>query len=274
MADYVCVDFKLLDAGERPRLSDELSRLPIGKVARNVETQSNYQQACAAGFTLFQGNYLCNPVLLTNRKVPSNRFLNFELLRHLNRDPIDLKRVSELVIRDSSLTYRLLRLVNSPFCALRQEVRSIESALVIVGEEVFRRIATLAILSELNTGQPAEILQMALLRARFCSLAAGSCALNSEEQYLLGMLSLLPAMLGLPMEALTPSLPFRVEIREALEGTASCERSLLGWLEMHEGGDWAACDRIAQTNDLSSEHLIRCYAEAVVWAKATLASVG
>jgi EAL and modified HD-GYP domain-containing signal transduction protein len=271
-ADYICVNFSSLAGDERVKLRQQLSPISIAKIAGNVQTQADYEQAAAAGFTFFQGDYLCHPVLMKDRKVPTNRFLNFELLRHLNREPVDLHKVSELVQRDPSLTYRLLRLVNSPFCALRQEVRSIESALLIIGESVFRRIATLAILSELNTGQPAEILHMALLRARFCALAAELCPLDPAEQYLLGLLSLLPAMLGLPMEALTPSLPLRAEIREALEGAANPERSLLAWLEFHERGDWAASDAISQANRLSAGQLIRCYADAVVWARATLLS--
>ena len=86
-------------------------------------------------------------------------------------DSIDLRKLTRLVKRDASLTYRLLRLVNSPICAMRQEVRSIESALLVVGEQTFRRIATLAITSELGADQPAEILRMAFLRGRFCELA-------------------------------------------------------------------------------------------------------
>jgi c-di-GMP-related signal transduction protein len=269
-ADYICVDFSSLGSEARQDIREQFSRISVSKIARKVQTQADYEQAASAGFTLFQGDYLCHPVMMKDRKVPNNRFLNFELLRHLNREPVDLRKVSELVQRDPSLTYRLLRLVNSPFCALRQEVRSIESALLIIGEAIFRRIATLAILSELNTGQPAEILQMALLRGRFCALASERCPLDPAEQYLLGLLSLLPAMLGLPMEALTPSLPLRVEIREALEGAATPERSLLAWLEFHERGNWPACDAIAHKNNLSPEQLIGCYAGAVVWAKTTL----
>jgi c-di-GMP phosphodiesterase len=271
-ADYICADFSSLGSDARQNIREQFSRLSVSKIARKVQTQADYEQAAFAGFTLFQGDYLCHPVLMKDRKVPNNRFLNFELLRHLNREPVDLRRVSELVQRDPSLTYRLLRLVNSPFCALRQEVRSIESTLLILGEATFRRIATLAILSELNSGQPAEILQMALLRGRFCALASELCPLDSAEQYLLGLLSLLPAMLGLPMEALTPSLPLRAEVRDALEGAATPERSLLAWLEFHERGDWPACDVIAQANSLNADHLICCYADAVAWARTTLLS--
>ena len=79
-------------------------------------------------------------------------------------------------------------------------------------------MAMLAVLSELNTGQPTEILHMALVRARFCELAAASGSLDSEEQYMLGMLSLLPAMLRQPMEELAVELPLRPGIKKALLG--------------------------------------------------------
>jgi EAL and modified HD-GYP domain-containing signal transduction protein len=155
---------------------------------------------------------------------------------------------------------------------MRQEVRSIQAALLAVGEETFRRIAMLAIASELNSGQPAEILRMAFIRGRFCELAAGISTLDSTEQYLLGLLSLLPAMLRLPMEQLTPALPLRDEIREALLGADNAERVLLHWLESHEYGDWDACDAVAAGNGLDREFLVACYAEAVLWAEAGVQS--
>jgi EAL and modified HD-GYP domain-containing signal transduction protein len=178
--------------------------------------------------------------------------------------------LSRLVKRDTSLTYRLLRLVNSPTYGLHQEVRSIESALLVVGETAFRRIATLAIASELNADRPPEILRMALVRARFCEQAAGLCALDPTEQYLLGMLSLVPAMLQVPMEELTPALPLRGEIRDALQGTVNPEGSLLKWLEAHERGDWGACDVVVHAKGLKHDRLIESYANAVFWAETAL----
>jgi len=111
---------------------------------------------------------------------------------------------------------------------------------------------------------------MAFVRGRFCELAADLCALDPTEQYLMGMLSLLPAMLRLPMEQLTPALPLRDEIRRALEGADLPERTLLQWLGSHEHGDWAACDAIVQARSLNRDELVRCYAEAVVWAESAL----
>jgi EAL and modified HD-GYP domain-containing signal transduction protein len=270
LASYIKVDFTLTNAAERRKLLKRLNGVTVVLVAEKVETQEQYKEARAEGFTLIQGYYFCRPVLLENRKVPANRLSYIEILRLLRDDAIDLRKLASLVKRDASLTYRLLRLINSPVCAVRQEVRSVQAALIAVGEDAFRRIATLAITSELNAGQPAEVLRMAFVRGRFCELAAGLCALDPTEQYLLGLLSLLPAMLRMPMEELVPALPLRDEIRQALLGTAVPEHCPLAWLASHERGDWAACDVIVAAHGMSQEDLLRCYAEAVAWAESAL----
>ena len=271
MADYIRVEGTRFGVPERQYLRG-IGSTPPTLVAKSVETQEDFKRAWGEGIALFQGGYFCHPVLLKKRKVPANRLLHFEIVRMLHHDPIDVRAVSQLVLRDASLTFRLLRLVNSPMYAIHQEVRSIESAIIAVGENTFRRIVSLAVLSELNGEEPPEILHMALLRARFCEQAAGLCGLDSGEQYLLGMLSLVPAMLRLPMEELTPTLPLRAEICEALQGTANRERCLLAWLELNELGDWEGCDRLVERSGLSQEQLVKCYAESVVWAAGALHS--
>jgi EAL and modified HD-GYP domain-containing signal transduction protein len=270
LADYIKVDFAISGPAERESLFKRLANVTVALIAEKVELQEEYRIASAEGFTLFQGFYFCRPILMKNQKVPANQLSHIKILELLHRDPVDMREVGKWVKQDTSLTYRLMRLVNSPICAVRQEVRSIDSALMVVGEEMFRRIATLAITSELSADQPVEISRMAFVRGRFCELAAGYCGLNPTEQYLLGMLSLLPAMLRLGMEELTPALPLRREIRLALEGVAGRERALLDWLESHEHGDWAASDAVAQSNGLNQEQMIECYAEAVIWAEDAL----
>ena len=272
LADYIKVDFIQTGIQERRMLLKRLEKHTVALVAEKIETQEEYKQACQEGFTLFQGYYFCRPALLENRKIPTNSISHIEIMQHLRNSSIDVRKLTGLLKRDPSLTYRLLRLVNSPMCAIRQEVRSIQSALIAVGEDTFRRIAMLAIASELNTGQPAEILRMAFVRGRFCELAAALCELDPTEQYLLGLLSLLPAMLRISMQQLAPDLPMRDEIREAMLGEANAESVLLRWLESHERGDWDACDEVALAHHLDREILAACYAEALLWAEDGLRS--
>jgi c-di-GMP-related signal transduction protein len=270
LADYVKVDFTLSPPEERKMLIGRMRNHAVVLVAEKIETQAEYKQACAEGFTLFQGFYFCRPEMIENRKAPVNWLSYVEILQLLHSDSLDLKQLTRLVKRDTALTYRLLRLANSPLNGIRNEVHSIRDALLVVGEDAFRRMATLAITCELNARQPAEVLRMSFVRGRFCELASGPCGLDPSEQYLLGMLSLLPAMLRLPMPALTPSLPLREEIRGALKGEMLPEGVLLRWMENQERGDWAACDATAETCRLDAEQLVRCYAAAVLWAEDAL----
>ena len=270
LADNIKVDFIQMDAAGRQELFRQLRGTSAVLVAEKVETQEEYKQACKEGFTLFQGYYFCRPLLMQCRKIPANRVSHIHMLKLLQQDPLDLPQLSQLVKRDTSLTYRFLRLVNSPMCAMRQKVTSIMSALLVVGDDAVRRIITLAITSELNANQPLEILRMAFIRGRFCELASRLCGLVQGEQYLLGMFSLLPAMLRIPMDSLAPELPLREEIRAALMGTVSRESSLLRWAESHERGDWEECDAIINTYGLNLEKVTWCYAKAVVWADSAL----
>lgn len=272
LASYIKVDFALTSAFERRQLFQRLEGRSIALIAEKVETQQEYAEACREGFTLFQGYYFCRPVLLKNYAIPANRLFHLQILQKLHTPPVNLHELSSLLKRDTSLTYRLMRLVNSPISAVRQEIRSIESALIAVGEDTFRRIATLAITGEINGNQTPELLRMAFVRGRFCELAAAQRGLDSTEQYLVGMLSMVPAMLSIAIEEVVPTLPLRTEVRAALTGTPSIERCLLDWLEANEQGQWQRCDELAAQWKLQPEDLARCYAEALVWAETALSS--
>jgi EAL and modified HD-GYP domain-containing signal transduction protein len=270
MADYLKVDFSRTNPRERQTLRGQVSDAKATLVAEKVETQEQFKAARDEGFALVQGYFFCRPVVLGSRQVPANRLSQLEILRLLKDDSLNLHKLTQLVKRDASLTYRLLRLINSPVCAMPQEVHSVQAALLAVGEETFRRMAIVAITSEMNLGQPLELLRMAFVRGRFCELAARACGLDGTEQYLLGLLSLLPAMLRTPMKDLAPTMPLREEIRRALMGEEIAERSLLAWLERYERGDWAGCGEIASTNELEEGALLCSYQEAVAWTEAAL----
>ncbi len=272
LADYVKVDFDRISKEERRELFEQARGKPIGMLAKNIDTQANYVRAREEGFELFEGHYFCEPVAVRNRRPPVNQILRIDILRALQQTPLEVHKVSQLVKRDGPLTYQLLRLANSPLWAVRKEIDSIEQALMTVGDDAFRRIATTAIASEFNGNQPPELLCMAMVRGRFCEVAGGMRNLDPFIQYLLGLLSLLPAMQGQAMKDIAPTLPLGGEIREALLGTKNPERVLLGWLENYERGDWAGCDAAAEGDGLNQQELAKTYVDAVAWTEAALHS--
>jgi c-di-GMP-related signal transduction protein len=270
LADYIKVDFSLLKHEERLKLLKQLPRNSATLLAEKVETHQDFFQACEEGFKLFQGYYFCYPEVVAKQNIPANTHFHLEILQQLLNDPLDLACLCPLVESDASLTYRLLRLVNSVGFGFRREVDSVHTALVVVGDDAFRRMAALAIASQMNSSRSAEILHTALVRARFCETAAPTCQLNDAEQYLLGLMSLFPAMLRAPMDEIAPMLPLRKEIRESLSGMALPERTVLTWIESHERGDWQASDAVVQSRGLNGDQMARFYVEAVRWADAVL----
>lgn len=265
LLDYVKADFPRLDARMLQILRKRINVDFPALIAENVQSQQDFRHAVDVGFSYFQGFYFCHPEPVRNAKVPANRMVHIEILHQLFRDPLDLDKLCPLVIRDAALVYRLLRLVNSPICAIRREVDSVQAAILILGENAFRRIATLAIQCELNAEQPPEIVHMALVRARFCELAAPHAGLDPSEQYLLGMMSMLPAMVRVPMIALAADLPLRPAAVDALLGAAVPERRLLAWIEALERSSFTECYRISDICKLDHEKLNNFYLEAVAW---------
>ena len=279
LADFIKVDFLATTKNERELLMErvrnqamreERKGRPVQFIAEKIETQADYEQALSEGFELFQGYYFCRPVIMRGRQVPSNRVYHIKILEELNHTPMNLIRLCGLVKRDAALTYRVLRLVNSPLYGVRQEIQSIQSALIVIGEDMFRRVALLAITSEWNKNQPTEILRMAFIRAKFCELIAPLVGLNNTEQYLVGLLSLMPAMLRYPMDALVAGMPLREELQQALLGDKNTERMLLDWIELYERGEWVQCDQLALSLHMDPALLSRGYEEAILWAHAAV----
>jgi EAL and modified HD-GYP domain-containing signal transduction protein len=173
-------------------------------------------------------------------------------------------------MRDASLTYTLLRLANSPLFTTRQEITSIHSALMHLGDERSRRIAMLAIATDFDTGQPPELLRMAFERGRFGELSAELLGLSPSEQYLIGLASMFPAMLRMKVETLVPLLPLREEARAALLGRQCREGVLLDLMVCQDRLDWTSYDAIVKANGLRLDQLMWRYAEAQDWANATI----
>jgi EAL and modified HD-GYP domain-containing signal transduction protein len=239
-------------------------------ILERVETQQDLTAAIAEGFKLFQGYYFCRPQIIEHQTVPPNRMIHLQIMQAVLQNPLPIKLVSSLVKREPSLTYRLLRMVNSPIYATRQVITSIEAAMVMIGDEMFRRVALLATASELRGNHPSELLRMAFLRGRFCELAAPAKGYDPTEQYLLGLLSLLPAMLNVPMEAIATALPLRRGVRQALLGDSNKERVILDWLEHYEMGQWLICDQIAAAEQLEESELAALHLQSMDWAEANM----
>ena len=270
--DYIKIDAAQLESAEWDQFLKRRLHGPATVVGDNVHSHETYRTARGAGLEYFKGFYFSNPELIPGGRIPANRIWHFEMLRELFKDPLDLKSLCPLVERDPSLLYRVLRFINSPLCAVRMPVTSIEMAIIMLGDATFRRIATLAIQCAASQHQSPELVNMAMTRSRFCASGASLAGLDADEQYLVGMISLLPPMLGVTMGLILPGLPLRDPVRDALAGIPVKERCLLSWIEALENDRVAECESLAQQYRLDRHELMRFYIAALEEARAVLSA--
>lgn len=272
MADFIKLDYLNTTSLERRRTLQHLGRFRGTLIAEKVEDLPDYDEARRDGCRLFQGYYFCKPISLRQRTIPANRQVHLRLLSLFQQQPLDLTAIGEILKLEPSVTYRLLRYVNSPLCGARQPVSSIATALLVLGDDMVRRIGTLALVSELNAGPSPEILRMALVRARFCELSSAFGSLDEKEQYLLGLFSLLPAMLQCPMEQVLSGLPLAPSTRDALLGASPLHRRSLDWLELHERGEFAKAEAFANLHGAQGGLLAENFTQATLWADKLLSA--
>lgn len=271
MVDYIKIDPLCINIASirnlRNRLKDNFTTL----IAENVQSSEDYRQAKEAEFSWFQGSSVAPTEPLRYTKVPANRAVHIEILKQLFLDPLNLNQLCPLVMREPSLVYRLLRMVNTTVSVIRRKVESAPEAITFLGEDTFRRMTMLAIRCELQSELPPEIIRKALVRAKFCELAAPLAGLKPGEQYLLGLMSMLPAMLRVPVAPFVGELPLRPNVVEALLGGSVPEGKLLDWVETLERAQFAECYRIADFHKLDKNKLDRCYLDALTWESGEVA---
>ena len=262
------VKLNMLELG-REQLTEQVKRLrsyPCALLADKLATQPDHEFCVTVGCDLFQGYFFCRPAVVGTRGIAANRLALLQVVAALHDPDVELSGVEQLIARDVALSFRLLRYVNSAFFGLRGDVRSIGQALALLGVENVRRWTTLSVLASIDN-KPTELTVIALIRARFCELAAkhlGSA--GPAELFTLGLFSVIDGMMDAPMHDVVASLPLADDMREALVLRKGEKGRLLDCVAALEAGDYAhASTVVAGAGEL--------YLESLIWANTAAESL-
>jgi EAL and modified HD-GYP domain-containing signal transduction protein len=238
-------------------------------VAERVETIDVVAQARDAGCSLFQGYYFCRPATRSVKAIPGRRLAYLHLFAAISRPDLTIAMLEDLVKRDVSLTVRVLRSINSAAYGLRQEITSLRHALVLLGIQQVRNWAAVWAMAGVNSGGTPEAVSVALLRARSCEVIghAWSGAEAGGQLFLLGMCSMLDAILDQPMDQAIAGLELLTGVRDALLGGSNALRSILDAVVAYEQGDWDRAGHIVRTLGLPERLLPSAYSDALRWAR-------
>jgi c-di-GMP-related signal transduction protein len=273
-ADILKIDVLATAPGDWAAVMQHRRRPGLLFLAEKVETRAVADECRRLGFALFQGYYFARPTLMPNRTLVGNQLQYLRMLEQIHRAGFEIDEFERVVKNDLSLSYKLLRYINSAFFGWKAEIRSIRQALVALGEREFKKWASLVVLVGMASDKPLELVLDAIIRARMCERIAQRSGPPEFSQglFLLGLFSLLDAILERPLADCLQDVALAPEIKAALLGEPNHHRSILDAVIAYEGGDWEAIARQARQAHVPEQELAAIYWEVVAWAQATLPS--
>lgn len=268
------VDYLLTEAPRVPSVVNRSAHVvrptrPPAVVAVDVDSLEAFDAAVAFGCVSYQGDFISRPHLKPTSNLPPARITALRLLRALQNPDISVIALEDLIKPDAAFCLRVLRAVNGAGYGQQTRITSLRQALLLVGTTTVREWATTWAVSQFSQQAPAELVLMASMRGRFCELLAkGSLANTGGDAFLLGMCSLLDAILESPMPAILKHLPLPEAIDAALRGEQNAQRELLDCAIAFEHGQWDVSRRLAADAGLDVAHLAESYQGAIRWIAA------
>ena len=274
IAKLIKVDMRATAKTEQEHLLRTYPPRGIAMLAEKVETREEFDWAQRAGYDLFQGYFFTRPVVVRSRQVPACKATCLQLLREVQHSDLDFKKLAALISRDVSLSHKLLQYVNSALFYRAVEVRSLDHCVVIVGEDNIRHWVALAALPILAKDKPGEVVTHSLVRARFCERLAQLSGIQEKELgFLMGLFSLLDALIDLPLEEALLRVNLPPAIRGVLLGTLREDDALKNVFALvcrYEVGDWDAVTAFAAKLKIQASAIGAAYAESALWAQQAL----
>ena len=266
LADIIKIDVRATRPEERAAMLRRYGTAKCRMLAEKLETPQEFQQARDMGFVYFQGYFFCRPELVMGREVPASRLHYLRLLEIVSRSEFDLRELERMIKQETSICYRLLRYLNFPLFGFSLEIKSIRHAMAILGERELRRWIRLVVTVSAAEQKCSELVLMALARARFCELLSKRLPSNSDL-FLMGLLSIMDAILEVRMEALLEQVPVDREIKAALLGQSGTLRPLYRLMLAQESGEWEQSSELARELKLSADEVDGQWWQATQWAQ-------
>lgn len=272
MADIIKVDFKETDAEERKAIIKRIGKNKIKFLAEKVETTEDFTHALEMGYSYFQGYFFSRPIIVSGRDIPSNKLIYLQLLKELHSQEFDFDHIEGLFKKDVSLSYKLLKFINSANFSFRTEINSIKQALIMLGKKGISKWLSLVALKGIGEDKPDELLVTAICRAIFCELIASKVGLANQRSdlFLMGMFSLIDAFLDQPLSTILTELPISKEIKNALLGEQSLFQAVYQLVLFYEKGDWENLHEMTVQLGLDEAEVIGFYIESLEMANRML----
>lgn len=268
LIDLLKVEFPALTSDQHLTVVQSARHHKYQLLAEKVETYEQFELGLKLGYDYFQGYFFCKPQLKRTRRIPRSHAHCLQLLRKVNEPDFDVDELEKLFRGDLALSFKLLKYLNSPLFGRPRDLNSVRHGILMLGQKPLRRWVALITVEDLASEKPHELVITCLARARFCELVGlrvlgGS---NSGDCFLVGMFSLLDALLDQPLDQLANELNLAEPLRLALQGHYSQLLPFLKLAAAMERADWTVIGNLSEGIGLSSAEAMELYQTGVEWA--------
>ncbi len=231
-------------------------------IATGVNTQEVYNYAKELNVDYVEGNYISTTMTTKTSKMDFMQGNLYQLIIEITKDEPDIEELAQIVSRDASLTYALLKMANSAYFAVHHETTSVHQAMVRVGISQLKQWIYLLSFEANEDSTSEELLKTSFMRANFASglvKRMKNFVINSTDAYLLGMFSTLEYMIDASMEEILAEIPIVEEVKEALVSHKGKAGKLYDLLLCYERAEWSEIKVIAEELGIRTSELAQMY---------------
>jgi c-di-GMP-related signal transduction protein len=263
--DFIKFDIQIFPLAEAKSFIHN-SNYKIKFLAEKVETYDEFQQAKKIGFDYFQGYFFSKPEMLKQRIIEPSELVTLQLCKEISTSELNYAEIEKLIASDVTLSYKLLKYVNESSVIIKA-ITSFKHALMYLGQDKLRLFISLMTVAHANQHKPQYLYVLSIQRARFCEqlVTKGSLKAEPSQAFLMGMFSLLDALLDQPLSLLLTNLPLSDELKLALNEGKGELGHLLNAVKAYENADWEQVNNHCNVLDISEELFASQYAESVKW---------
>lgn len=272
LANIIKIDFMLTPIDEIQKIVRHFEGKNIKLLAEKIETYEEFENALSMGFLYFQGYFFSKPEIFSGKEIAPAKITLLQIVGEANKKECSFEKLEKLINRDVSISYKLLRYINSGFFKRACEISSIKHAIVLLGEMEVKRFISMVATAELASDKPDELVRASIIRARMCELLGlhSHNGADISELFLMGLFSLIDAMLDNNMEDIMQSLPLSKNIKQALLEERGNLGDYLKLVSSYESANWEIFSSIISNINVNEKKLPEFYQEAVSWADSYL----
>ncbi|MGY8897648.1 MAG: EAL and HDOD domain-containing protein [Paraglaciecola sp.] len=271
--DIIKIDYQETSHHQILQIIEAIKPFPnIKLLAEKIETHQEYLQALEYGCCYFQGYFFSKPELIKNTALTPSQMAIAKLMAEMAKEEPNIKLISQAFESDVSLSFKLLRYAQSPIFKRTKQIETIKQAIVVLGQNELRRFVSLLFTAQFSEGKPAELTVMSLSRAHYCELLTEYSNQRDgiASAFLVGLLSLLDAMLDADIAELMAKLPISQAIKDSIVLRQGEQAQYLMLSEFFENGQWSDVNRLCENLDVNFDDAFAMFQRSQLWAKERL----